>query len=196
MSADELDALLRDRFDLSRAEIISALKTLPTRDHGSASLTRDAARLLDSVGFVSAPGADAESVVEVAASIARLIRTGYSDAEVALGLGVSECAIRQRRRERTLWAIEADGSWIYPAAQFIEVRVGGSSSLSLIPHLDRVLPALPADLQPAAVAGFLLIPRDALVISGRESAVLEWLSGGGPVEPVLQLVEIGRWAAS
>ena len=75
------------------------------------------------------------------------------------------------------------------------MRVGGSP-LSLGPHLDRVLPALPADLQPAAVVSFLLTPTDALVISGRDTAVLDWLSRGGPVEPVLQLVEIGRWAAS
>lgn len=196
MSSDELDALLRDRFDLSRAEFVSALKTLPTREQGSAFLTEDASRLLDSVGFVAAPGVYAKSMVEVVASIARLIKTGYSGTEVASGLGLSESVIRQRRRERTLWAIEADGSWIYPAAQFIGVSAGGSFSLSVVPHLDRVLPALPDDLQPAAVAGFLLTPRDAFVISGRETAVMEWLSSGGPVEPVLQLVEIGMWASS
>ena len=196
MSADELDALLRDRLDLTRAEVISALKTLPTRGHGSASLTEDEARLLDSAGFVAAPAAYAASAVEVLTSVARLIKTAYSGTEVASGLGVNKSEVLQRRTERTLWAIETDGSWTYPAAQFIEVRVGGSSSLSLVPHLDRVLPALPADLQPAAVASFLLAPRDLLVVSGRDTAVLDWLSRGGPVEPVLQLVEMGRWAAS
>ena len=196
MSADELDALLRDRLDLSRAEVISALETLPTRGHGSASLTEDEARLLDSAGFVATPGAYAASAVEALVSVARLIKTAYSSVEVASGLGINESEVRRRRTERTLWAIETDGSWTYPAAQFIEMRVGGSSSLSLVPHVDRVLPTLPADLQPAAVASFLLTPSDALVISGRDATVLDWLSGGGPVEPVLQLVEIGRWAAS
>lgn len=169
---------------------------LPTRDHGSASLTKDQARLLDSVGFVATPGAYAESAVQVVASVARLTKTGYSMTEVASGLGINESEVRRRVRGRTLWAIETDGSWTYPTAQFIGVRVEGSPSLSLLSRLDRVLPALPAYLQPAAVASFLLIPRDVLVISGRDTAVLEWLSRGGPVEPVLQLVEIGRWAAS
>jgi hypothetical protein len=47
MTADELDALLRDRFDLSQADLISALKTLPVRDAESAPLTPDEALLLD-----------------------------------------------------------------------------------------------------------------------------------------------------
>jgi hypothetical protein len=196
MSADELDALLRDRLDLSRAEFISALKTLPPRDQAHATLNADEAKLLDRVGFVAVPGAYAESVAALVADTARLIDTSYSDAEVAVGLGVSESVVRQRRRERTLWAIEVDGLWRYPTAQFILVDVEGGSALTLVPHLDRVLAVLPPDLQPTAVAGFLMTPMDALLISGRGTTVLDWLINGGAVEPVFELIEISWWAAS
>ena len=196
MSADELDALLRDRFDLSRAEFISALKSLPPRDQAQAPLNADEAKLLDRVGFVAVPGAYAESVAALVADTARLINTSYSDVEVAVGLSVSQSVVCRRRRERTLWAIEVDGLWLYPTAQFIPVDVEGSSALTLVPHLDRVLPALPPDLQPTAVASFLTTPMDALLISGRKTTVLDWLSNGGAAEPVFELIEISRWAAS
>ena len=79
ISADEFDALLRDRLDLSRAEVISALKTMPARGHGSTSLPEHEARLLDRAGLVAPPGTyAAASAVEVLASVARLIKTAYS----------------------------------------------------------------------------------------------------------------------
>jgi hypothetical protein len=195
MTADELDALLRDRFGLSRAELIPALKTLPARDNWSTPLTTAQAQLLDDADFPAVPNSFAESSAGVVVRIGRLIKSAYSADEVAAGLGVNNSVVEQRRQSRTLWAIDVDGSWVYPAAQFTRGSTGGRSMLEVVSNLDRVLPALPADLHPAAVAGFLSTPRHDLALHRRPCTVREWLIGGGAVEPVLQLIEMNRWAS-
>jgi hypothetical protein len=125
--------------------------------------------------------------------MARLINTAYTAAEVAAGLGVNESRIRQRRLARSLWAIEDNGAWVFPAVQFDLVHGGGRDVLKQVRGLDQVLPALPTDLHPAAVAGFLLTPQEDLAVDGQPRTVRDWLSSGGAVEPVLRLVEAGEW---
>lgn len=194
MSADELDQLLQDRFNLSRADLITALKTLPAHRPWAASLTAEEARLFDAAGFVEDPDAYTEIAVDAIAHMARLISTAYTSSEVASGLGVNESRIRQRRLARTLWAIDDNGAWVYPVVQFDVVKVEGRDVLKQVRGLDQVLPALPTDLHPTAVAGFLLTPQQELAIDGQPRAVRDWLSSGGAVEPVLRLVEMGEWA--
>ena len=194
MAADELDRLLLDRFNLNRADLIAALKTLPVRRPWAASLTAEDARLFDEAGFVEDPEAYTEIAVDVIEYIARLISTAYTSAEVAAGLGVSDSRVRQRRLARTLWAIDDNDSWVYPVVQFELVEVDGRNALKQVRGLDQVLPALPADLHPAAVAGFLLTPQHELSLDGRPRAVRDWLNSGGSVDPVLRLIEIGEWA--
>lgn len=194
MVVDELDQLLKDRFNLSRADLITALRTLPAHRPWAASLTAHEAQLFDAVGFTEDPEAYNEIALDVIAHMARLISTAYTSSEVASGLGVNDSRIRQRRLARTLWAIEDNGAWVFPVVQFDKVTVGGRDVLKPVRGLDQVLPALPTDLHPTAVAGFLLTPQEDLTIDGRPRAVRDWLSSGGAVEPVLQLVEIGSWA--
>jgi hypothetical protein len=90
-----------------------------------------------------------------------------------------------------LWAIDTNGSWMYPAVQFDLVDRGGM--LKPVRGLDQVLPSPPIDLHPTAVAGFLLTPQQELDIDGRPRAVRDWLNSGGAVELVLRLIEIGDW---
>ena len=47
MTVDELDQLLRDRFDLGRDDFIAALKTLPAHRPWATQLTATEAELLD-----------------------------------------------------------------------------------------------------------------------------------------------------
>lgn len=194
MTADELDQLLQDRFNLSTADVITALKTLPAHRPWAASLTAEGARLLDEAGFVEDPEAYTEIAVDVIAHMARLISTAYTSSEVASGLGVNESRVRQRRLARTLWAIDDNGAWVYPVFQFDLMEVEGREVLKQVRGLDQVLPALPIDLHPTAVAGFLLTPQEELAIEGRPRTVREWLSSGGAIEPVLRLIEMGEWA--
>jgi hypothetical protein len=76
------------------------------------------------------------------------------------------------------------------------VTTEDGTALTLVPHLDKVLPELPADLHPVAVAGFLLTPQTELARRGRPRSVHDWLNGGGAVEQVLQLIELNEWACS
>jgi hypothetical protein len=63
--------------------------------------------------------------------------------------------------------------------QFDVIDVGGRSALKVVRQLDRVLRALPTDVHPLAIAGFLLRPQQELAVNDRPCAVRDWLSSGG-----------------
>lgn len=148
------------------------------------------AALFDASDFAEDPQAYARVSMATVAHAARLISTAYSAKEVADLLGVNESRVRQRRLARTLWAIETGDGWVFPALQFQDV-VGKRRQIR---HLDRVLPALPADLHPVAVAGFLTTAQSNLRVSDRAVSPVEWLAGGGDVDAVLTAVDAADWA--
>jgi hypothetical protein len=198
MHAEELDQLLQDRFDMRLPDLIAALKTLPAQRPWAATLTAQEARLLDDAGFVEDPQAYAEIAADAIAHMARLYRTAYTAAEVRDGLGVNDSRVRQRRAAHTLWALDDNGSWVYPAVQFEIVDAGRDKprKLKLVRGLDQVLPhLLTKGLHATAIAGFLMTPQPELRIDNQPKTVREWLLHGGSVEPVLQLLELGQWAA-
>lgn len=196
MAADELDVLLQGRLGVSRADVIAALKILPARQTSAGSIGAEEARLLDAAGFVEDPESSARVAVSVIADMAWLVKTSYAACEVASKLGVNESRIEQWRRARSLWAIDDNGSWIYPAVQFDVVDNSGRDALTVVGGLDEVLRALPTDLHPLAIAGFLLTPKQELAIDGRARAVRDWLNNGGAVGPVLQLIDLTEWVRS
>lgn len=197
VTTDELDELLKDRFDLARSDLIAALKTLPAQRQWAATLTEGEAELLDRAGFTEDPQAYAEIAADVIQHMGRLYNTAYTATEVAEGLGVNDSRVRQRRLAHTLWAIDDGGTWRFPAIQFEVVDSGREhTALKQIRGLDQVLPQLLAhDLHPTAVAGFLLAPQSELRINGQPQSVNNWLRHGGSTKPVLDLVELGQWAA-
>ncbi|EFG79746.1 hypothetical protein HMPREF0591_0367 [Mycobacterium parascrofulaceum ATCC BAA-614] len=195
MAVDELDQLLSERFNLHRDDLLAALKTLPAIKPGAAALTEDQARLLDEAGFVEDPVAFAESAADIVAHTAMLINTAYPASLVASLLGINESRVRQRRLARTLWAIENDGAWVYPAIQF-EFNLKTGKPDRQIRGLERVFQALPEGLHPSAVAGLLRTPQPQLEVDGRPLSILEWLRSGGSVEPVLELIDIADWAST
>jgi hypothetical protein len=195
MTVDELDQLLSERFNLQRADLLAALKTLPAIKPGAAALTEDEARLLDGAGFVQDPDAFAAAAADIVAHTALLINTAYTGPEVASLLGINESRVRQRRLARTLWAIESDGNWLYPAIQF-EVNLKTGKPDKQIRGLERVFQALPAGLHPTAVTGLLQTPQTELKVGGRPRSIVEWLRSGGPAEPVLELIAIADWAST
>jgi hypothetical protein len=194
VTVDELDQLLSERFNLQRADLLAALKTRLAIKPGAAVLTEDEARLLDEAGFVEDPVAFAEAAADIVAHTALLINTAYTGQEVAALLGINASRVRQRRLARTLWAIESDGAWSYPTIQF-ECNLTTGRPDKQIRGLDQVFQAVPAGLHPTAIAGFLRTPQIELQVDGRPLSVLEWLRSGGPVEPVLQLIEIADLAS-
>jgi hypothetical protein len=199
MTVDELDQLLRDRFDLGRDDLIAALKTLPVHRPWATRLTADEARLLDAAGLTEDPEAYAEIAADVTAHMGRIYSTAYTAADVASGLGVNDSRIRQRRLNHTLWAIDDGGTWVYPAVQFelVDTGRGGPLKLKHVRGLDHVFPyLLPRGVHPTAIAGFLLTPQPELRIDGQPRSVREWLLHGEPEQPVLNLIDIGDWAST
>lgn len=195
MPVDELDQLLSERFNLAREDLVAALKTLPAIKPGAAALTGEEARLLDEAGFIEDPVAFAEAAADIVAHTALLINTAYTGPEVAGLLGINESRVRQRRLARTLWAIDRDGTWVYPAIQF-EFNLKTGKPDRQIRGLDQVFQVLPQGQHPSAVAGLLRTPQPVLDAGGRQLSILEWLRSGGPVEPVLELIEIADWAST
>jgi hypothetical protein len=196
VTTDELDQLLMDRFNLARADLIAALKTLPAQRPWAATLTEEEANLLDNAGFAEDPNAYAEIAADVIAHMGRLYSTSYTAAEVAKGLGVNASRVRQRRLAKTLWAIDDGGTWVYPSLQFEPAdNARSKATLKQVRGLDQVLPRLLAqNLHPTAVAGFLLAPQPELLIGGQPQSVKDWLLHGESVRPVLDLIDVGQWA--
>jgi hypothetical protein len=196
VSADELDQLLMDRFNLARTDLVAALKTLPAQRPWAATLTEEEAHLLDSAGFVEDPNVYAGIAAAGISQMGRLYSTSYTTADVAKGLGVNDSRVRQRRLAKTLWAIDDDGTWVYPSLQFEFADNGRSkATLKQVRGLDQVLPHLLAqNLHPTAVVGFLLTPQPELLIGGQPQSVRDWLLHGEPVQPVLDLIDVARWA--
>ena len=197
MTADELDQLLMDRFNLGRADLIAALKALPAQRPWAVALTEEEAGLLDSAGFTAEPAAYAPMAAAAIAHMGRLYGTSYTAAEVAKGLGVNDSRVRQRRLAKTLWAIDDGGTWVYPSIQFEDTDNGRRTALKQVRGLDQVLPHLLAqNLHPTAVAGFLLAPQPELLIGGQPQSVRDWLQHGESVQPVLDLIDVARWAVT
>jgi hypothetical protein len=188
---DELDQLLQERFDLTRQDVVAALKTLPVLRPWAAALSDDEARLLNDAGFVEDPEAYAAAAADIVTHLGRLLSTACSAGAVAKGLGISLSRVRQRRLARQLWAIPDGGGWLFPLLQFDRDADGGP--LRQTRGLDQVFPVLPPDLHPVAIAGFLHTPHPDLPMGGTAAAPLDWLRNGGDVSAVVALAQAADW---
>lgn len=106
----------------------------------------------------------------------------FSVAEVAALLKLSESRVRHRIQEGSLYAFPARGrgtSRRLPTWQF--------ENNEPIPHLGEVLGALPDDFNPIEVRNFILNARIDQPNGDGDAPLLEWLRGGGDVEPVLEV---------
>lgn len=202
----QLQDLLLERFGISAQEVLDVFDSLAPTPAPQPSLLPEAdAALLDAAGFTEDPAAHARTSIRTATILAELVHTALSAGEVANLLSVTDSRVRQRRADRTLWAIQDHGRWLYPRMQF---RLRGPDH-GQIPGLAQVLPALPADLSALSIAGFLTTAQPDLVafmtpphlagptLSLRESDLrateyvpvqvppLIWLDNGGAPEKVI-----------
>jgi hypothetical protein len=186
----ELNRLLHDRYEVTTADLVAAWKHLPASRPWAAALTEDEARLLDTADFGEDRDALLAAGAEIAGTAAHLAVTALSTDEVARGLGVSASRIRQKRLAGELWAIPDGPRWLFPVLQF-ETGADGAPRRQ-IRGLDRVLRALPPDLHPVAVAGFLRTPQPDLDL-GRPMTVAEWLRQGGDVDQAVAVAAGVDW---
>ena len=187
----DLDEMITEHYGITRTELARALESLPSIRPHAAALPADEAALFDDSDFAEDEQAYARVTVETLGRTARLISTAHSAREVAELLGVNESRVRQRRSDRTLWAIQDRGGWVFPALQFEDE----AARRGQIRELDQVLRVLPADLHPLSVAGFLTAPQADLRVGGQPVSPLDWLRSGGDVRPVLTVAEAADWAS-
>ncbi|WIM89751.1 hypothetical protein PT015_10165 [Candidatus Mycobacterium wuenschmannii] len=186
-SVDWTDAELQQFTDTGTLPPKKRGPLLPNRRSATEPLSADEAKLLDEAGLPKPYEDNAHAVDGVLSVTARMLSTAYTEDEVASALGIPASEVRDRRAARTLWAVDDVGEWHYPAVQF------DGTPPRPIPGLDVVLPALPADLHPAAVAGFLETPQSDLAKDGRPLTVREWLTGGGDIDEILSLIDTATW---
>ncbi|HTY33745.1 DNA-binding protein [Mycobacterium sp.] len=190
MAQNDLGEVIAEHYGITGADVAEALESLPPiRPHAAALSEADAA-LFDESDFAEDDRAYARVTIETLGRIARLISTAYSGRRVAELLGVNESRVRQRRADRTLWAIQDRGRWVFPALQF-EDEAGRRGQIR---GLDELLQVLPADLHPVSVAGFLTTPQPDLRVGGEPVSPLDWLRSGGDVRLVLSVAEAADWA--
>ncbi|OKH84403.1 hypothetical protein EB75_04525 [Mycobacterium sp. ST-F2] len=188
----ELDQLLRDRFGIGRDDFVAALKTLPLVRPWATRLTEGEARLLDDVDFGEDHVAHIAASAEIAGHAGRLAVTALTTAEVKTALGLSDVQIRQKRLARELWAIPDGQTWIFPIAQF-ERDPETRMPFRQVRGLAEVLTALPDDLNPVAVDGFLHAQQPDLERDGHAQTPLNWLHDGGDVLNVVAAAVAYDW---
>jgi hypothetical protein len=173
LSDEEFAVLLDDALDGLTAEVDDD----PTR-----SLTPAEAAALAAGGADLRPlGAEEPGPrAATAAAYGALLAGGLTVAEAAARLDVDPSRVRHRLADRTLWGIRLRAGWRLPAVQFADD--GG-----MVPGLDRVLPAIPADLHPVAVWRWLTTPIPDLSLDGSPAAPLPWLAAGGRPDEVAAL---------
>jgi hypothetical protein len=190
-TGSELEQLLQDRFEISRADFLTALKTLPAVRPWATALTADEARLFDDADFREDPQAYLAAGTEIAGHAGRLVVSAFTAQEVSSGLGISDSRVRQKRAAGELWAIADGQSWLFPLSQFdIDEKTGGL--IRQVRGLAQVFKALPADLHPVAVDGFLHTPQPGLY-HDRAQSPLDWLRDGGDVDAVVAAAAAADW---
>ncbi len=170
----ELDADLSRVTDPAAAPL-SAAETVFLREHAGPA----AGEVLD---------ADPAALVQDArrAEVSRmtdLVAGSVGVAEAALLLGVDRSRVSQRLSAGSLWSFRLGRGRRLPRWQF----TGDGRSL---PGLDVVVAAIPAELSPESVAGFMNTVQPEL----EGQTPTSHLTGGGDPAPVAELVAgLGLW---
>lgn len=153
---------------------------------GTAALSDAERQLLRAGGLDVDASADerrdyAHAATRTAADYASLMATSLTVSQVAARLGVDDSRVRHRIGSGELWALHGPSRRrMLPLAQF-------GPDGAVVPGLAEVRRALPGDLHPLEVQGFLTSPRPELRLRARDLSPVEWLARGGAVDAVTEL---------
>lgn len=122
---------------------------------------------------------------------ARLVDFTYSTQQAAALLELDPSNIRRGVQDGRYLAVRVAGKLRLPAWQFIDATTvhpddeaaAGTSTLPL-PNLRALVSAVPRDLHPLTIAGFMQAPQPEL----DDRSPVEWLTGGGDARPVSDLL--------
>ncbi len=121
-------------------------------------------------------GAFVRAAERSTATMAAILASAHSVADVAHDLGVSAGRVRQMLNDHTLYGIKNGATWLVPSIQF--------ESDALVPNLGTVVAAVPRSLHPLAFFNWFTTPSPALAIEGRPLSPRDWLLTGGDPDPV------------
>lgn len=172
VDADEFLALVED-----------AARRLSPVDPDPADYFTDSQRTaLAEVGLDLAPrrASERDPRARTVALQAVLRDTALSVAGAAERVGVDASRIRHRLADGRLTGWKDRGGWQLPVWQF--------TNTSVLPGLEAVLAAVPADQPPLVVAGFMTTPQADLPTGGEPTAPRDWLLAGGDPAAVARLV--------
>lgn len=119
-------------------------------------------------------------------NLAEQTRASISVAQAAERLDVDASRVRHRLRDRALYGFKLGSSVRLPLWQF-----GDDAP---IPSLRSVLAALPSDLHPLEVVGFMTTPDPDLTVSDEPMSPRDWLIHGGDVGRVREIAaDLDTW---
>ena len=178
----------------SESDFVSALRAALGREPrpGTSTLTEaDAAVLSEHSGIDPAAAARLGDPRQAAVNRARLefdlLRRAYTVQDVAAKWGVDSSRIRHRVRNGALYGRRTGRTLRLPSWQF-------DDDLRPLPGLAVVLAALPDDMHPREVEGFMTTPQDDLRLSGHPVSPRDWLlTGGDAAKVAAHAVDLDRW---
>ncbi|SDO60189.1 hypothetical protein SAMN04515671_1454 [Nakamurella panacisegetis] len=161
-------------------QLEQAMRARTAADHRALS-THDQ-EVLAAVGV---PAADltrtpARSVVEEAARLLEANSQALAVAEAAAALGRTAGRVRGAIADGSLFGVKVGRTWLLPTWQ-----LGESGPL---PHLRKVIGAIPAGTSAATVERVMTQPTDELFIDGAPVSPRQWLLAGQPPAPVVALI--------
>lgn len=119
-------------------------------------------------------------------NLAALTRDSIAVGQAAALLGVDSSRVRHRLRDRALYGFKIGAGLRLPNWQF--------DGHEPIPGLRAVLAALPSDLHPLEVAGFMTTPDPDLTVGADPVSPRDWLRGGGDSHTVVDLIaHVDAW---
>jgi len=107
-----------------------------------------------------------------------------STAEVADKLGIDDSRVRHRNAKGNLYSFLAGNRRRYPKWQFTN-----SDAVPVVPGLATVTAAIPEDMHPTTVSGFMTTPQEDLLLGHEPVSPIEWLVRGGEATSVATILE-------
>lgn len=188
------DLLVRYGIDISEDELVEAFRpvleaagrplatTVPADE--ATFLADHAGMAIDSTGAGERrPGTVLERLTGEFGDLTRSL----SGRELAERWGIDPSRVRHRARDGSLYAVRAVRALRFPSWQF-------DGDVRPLPALPRILAALPADLHPLEVEGWMTTANGNLIVDGRATTPRDWLIGGGDLTAVIEVAaSVDRW---
>lgn len=192
MSIAELLAPYEVSEDDFVVELAGALAGTPQTS--TSTLTGDQESVLAEHGGIIAAGGEREpastaraGLRALSANLAEQARTSIPVTQAAERLGVDASRVRHRVRDHALYGFKIGSSLRLPLWQF-------TSDGTPLPGLRAVLAALPADLHPLEVAGFMTTADPDLTVADEALSPRQWLTAGGDVRVVCAIAaDLDTW---